>query len=1289
MPVSRLFSLPVLLILLLLPLGATASPATVVTSGGRLHLAQGPSFPPVKLRGYGTLAGSLMIAPGASILQIACDNADMAKLVLAKYLSDFGLLPGVTPLTLTAKIGALTGRQAAGQGAVAALRSGSHIFILAATHPDDLKALADENLPSGLKIDSTEPEVHVPMYLDRWDKYGFRFYYEPFTGPVDAKGHGVANYDQTQDFDFAEKSGHAGLIMWESANGQDTAEGVMDTPTWSWVLDEAKKRSLPIGVNFGMATSCWLFNRDRDQQLQGMPQYIGSWYNLVPFTPMILSWNSVHTENEGLREMQQTVRRFKNVDNIVSWMEPHQEIGGSFLDTLVDYGPQADIGYREFLKSKYGAVAAVARRWGTALDSWRDVHVPELASFLGWNKDAIDLTGPWRISVQAPYDATSAAPELDDSSWPTIIAPGNPTALYLPRGAVVYRRHINIDPAWRSAHDHVWLYVWDLSDNRGLGNAGYGFPPGKFVQMYVNGHDVTEVPANTDQGHWSAVDVSSSLTPGNNVITVMLPWGFFAYRAYLSPNPPRQYPDLGPQMNARWVDFSDWISWARGQAIRRGARMIRQIDPNRPFTIAAPDGYITEMKAIAEDYGGTFHNTGYMAGFWANWQCQFMAGSGLVDDAEPGNGAHNLTEFKHCMGLWSTEGIQGVDYFQHIGDILWNDQIRDYFKQTLNLWHLIGKYHTPKAEIAALSSDRAGRLTGFPWHPDPAVILRGSIVWVGVNQWLLDSYPVEAIVENDFGRGKADPYKIIVDTNTMIMDQPLIDQIEKWVRAGGIFVTFGQTGRHTSTEMDAWPINRLTGYSVVRNIGNTPTHLVPDQKVLKSEFWSTAHNSYGLSLKKEKPECQDLTLWNDGSTAIGMRPLGKGYVIDLGATPNPQQTLKDIAAWAGLSPTISATVAAKDVMLRHFVSNNGLYDVWAMCNQKEAPVTTDLVFRNDLSPATAIEVKTGAPVAVQTDHTGSKIPAILFDNWETRVFLTPRCAIANASADWFDLQRHWWTGTTDPGPVPPPFKAKNALPLGSDWAFQSLDPVSKGAQPPNAAHWADPKLDDSTWPREYLGLLDEVNHPGVRHAIFRKHFTVPPEWKTGDLILWAENGPGNGRLYLDGKLQRTGIEKGGNLADALHAAGEHVLAYEVWGDQAVFGPMGTAWLAFRPTPAFHQDLSGDWNVTTDELTYTTMHLPGKWDACTASRIVDIPAAQAARNAVVRVVTSNQAVPFGGVIVNGHMVSHIQRNIECQFNLNVTPYIKFGQKNEIILPGRHGTATLSEVALDYYDKTAYP
>jgi len=220
-------------------------------------------------------------------------------------------------------------------------------------------------------------------------------------------------------------------------------------------------------------------------------------------------------------------------------------------------------------------------------------------------------------------------------------------------------------------------------------------------------------------------------------------------------------------------------------------------------------------------------------------------------------------------------------------------------------------------------------------------------------------------------------------------------------------------------------------------------------------------------------------------------------------------------------------------------------------------------------------------------------------------------------------------------------------------------------------------------------VLNAVNHPGVHHAIFRKKFTVPPQWKPGNLCLWAIIGPGNGRLYLDGKLQHVGIEKGGDVTDALKAGGEHLLAYEVWGDQAVFGPEGTAWLAFRPTPAFHQDLGGDWDTSPDALIHTTIHLPAKCNIVNARRTVDVPAAQSARNVVVRITSTQNAVPFTGVIVNGHYVTHIWWNIEMQANLNVTPYIKFGRKNEITLAGGRGAANLSEIALDYYDKSAYP
>jgi hypothetical protein len=1272
-----------------------SSDTSMPTAGGRLHLGQRDDFPKVKLRGYGSISGSCWSAPdpnaSASILQVNCQDEASAKLFLAKYLSDFGLLPGVTSLTVNSKRGPLTGRQADGQGAILGLRSGMEVFILAAAQTPDLQTLVDENLPAALKIDATEGEIPVPMYLDRWDKYGFRFYYGPLVKPTGMK----TDYDPTQDFEFAEKSDHAGLAVWENTNTQDTGEGIMDTPHWDWALAEATKRGLPFGINFGMANTCWAYNRDRASQLQGQPQFLGGWYGMLGFGPMALSWNAPKAANLIMSQMQQTVRRFKDVDNVVSWMEPHEECGGGPSDELVEFGPLADIGYREYLKTKYANVGAVSKRWfgnSDALKSWNDVHVPELASFLGWDKDAIDLTGTWRVNFDVPYDQTSAATQLDDSAWATLPAPGNACVLSLPRAPAVYRRHINIDPAWRAAHEHFWLYVWDLNDNRGLGNAGYGFPPGKFVQSYVNGQLIPETSPNRTDAHWSAVDVSATLTSGDNLITVLLPWGFFNYRAYLSPHPPKQYPELGPQMNAQWVDFSDWNAWSRGQALLRGVQMIRQIDPNRPITMAAPDSYASEIKPICEDYGCVYHNTGYMAGFWANWHCMDMASAGLATDAEPGNGAYTLLAFKQFLGRWSTEGVQGVDYFQHIGDILWKDDIRDYFKQTLNLWHVMGKYHTPKAEVAMFESNRnTHRLLGFPWRPDPKIAPLGGIVPVRINEWLLATCPVERILEGDFQRPNISSYKIIFDTNTVIMDKSLIDQIEKWVRAGGIFVTFGQTGRHTTTEMDAWPINQLTGYSVIQTDvgGAKPTDLAPNQPILKDPYWSSAsNNAYGMSLHKEKPECQDLLLWKDGSTAIGMRPLGKGFVIDVAAPTHAPQILKDIVAWAGVH-TVPAT--AEGVLMRNFVSNNGLYAVWTMWNQTDKPTTTDLIFRNDLHPATAIDVKTGEPVAVQSDASGVKISGLAFEPWETRVFLTPRTEIAQAPARWFQLQRGWWQGTADPGPPLPPFKPKLSLPLTEDWAFKPLDPVPANTQPPDATAWADPKLDDSRWERRPYTVFNRPDHPEITHAMFRKRFMIPADWKNGTYVLWAE--PGSTatpvHVFIDGKLLERGNEKGGDITDALKAGGAHVLAIEAWDQKAVIGPVTGTWIAFKPTPAFSQNLAGDWDVSMDALHYTTLHLPGPFENKMARRIIHVDATQSARNVVVHIAMSKNNVPFGGVIVNGHLVSHIFWNILRNFDLNVTPYIKFGQDNEIIFPGTPAKNVISEISLDYYEKNAYP
>ena len=160
--------------------------------------------------------------------------------------------------------------------------------------------------------------------------------------------------------------------------------------------------------------------------------------------------------------------------------------------------------------------------------------------------------------------------------------------------------------------------------------------------------------------------------------------------------------------------------------------MIRQVDPDRPITLMSPDAYMGPIKEVAEDFGGIFHDTGGMAGSWGDMHPTMVHSMGLPSDCEPGSGAVDLDDFKRFMGRWSTEGTQGIDYFQHIGDILWKPAVKDYFCKTLRLWHLIGKYHVPQAELAVMGERPQSPALGVsleqqpnPARPDPAQSLLG------------------------------------------------------------------------------------------------------------------------------------------------------------------------------------------------------------------------------------------------------------------------------------------------------------------------------------------------------------------------------------------------------------------------------------------------------------------------------------------------------------------------------------------------------------------------------------
>src|SRR5262249_47370508 len=156
---------------------------------------------------------------------------------------------------------------------------------------------------------------------------------------------------------------------------------------------------------------------------------------------------------------------------------------------------------------------------------------------------------------------------------------------------------------------------------------------------------------------------------GSNRLALLSPAGFIGYRAYLSPDAPKQYPFLGAGGNAQWVDFCEWSEDTRVSAIRRGMSMIRQVDPNRSIVLMAPNEYVGRIKELAEAYGGEMHDTGAMGGFYVDQVPMLSSASGLPFSVEPGGPPRSLAEYKKMMGLYFSENIQALDYYMHIGDV--------------------------------------------------------------------------------------------------------------------------------------------------------------------------------------------------------------------------------------------------------------------------------------------------------------------------------------------------------------------------------------------------------------------------------------------------------------------------------------------------------------------------------------------------------------------------------------------------------------------------------------------
>jgi hypothetical protein len=128
-----------------------------------------------------------------------------------------------------------------------------------------------------------------------------------------------------------------------------------------------------------------------------------------------------------------------------------------------------------------------------------------------------------------------------------------------------------------------------------------------------------------------------------------------------------------------------------------------------------------------------------------------------------------------------------------------------------------------------------------------------------------------------------------------------------------------------------------------------------------------------------------------------------------------------------------------------------------------------------------------------------------------------------------------------------------------------------------------------------------------------------------------------------------------------------------------------------PDPHFVIDLAGDWKQSDDYLMFgKTLTFPGKWDGVLAEKSVRIERNNVGKNIFL---DFDGPVATDGVIINGVWVGHHRNYRQRRWQINITPWIKFGSENIIQLIGArantHEDFHVAGVKLAIYEPGSYP
>ena len=172
-------------------------------------------FVPMTLHGYGTLSANFhrLDEGRSSLLRILCETTQKALLTQAKYLSDLERLPGMTTARLTVHNRSLPCFRSAIGGVVTGYALGREVLIMAAGDEQAFAKLCGATIPRSAVAAEFGARGPIPMYLDRWDRYGLLCYFGPDAIRPDVPGE-ERNFDYAEGLEFLRDHGPLGAVLW-------------------------------------------------------------------------------------------------------------------------------------------------------------------------------------------------------------------------------------------------------------------------------------------------------------------------------------------------------------------------------------------------------------------------------------------------------------------------------------------------------------------------------------------------------------------------------------------------------------------------------------------------------------------------------------------------------------------------------------------------------------------------------------------------------------------------------------------------------------------------------------------------------------------------------------------------------------------------------------------------------------------------------------------------------------------------------------------------------------------